>query len=130
MAARVKKLTPLPTSVSGLPPDLATNKDHYLYGAPKELTDSIPVDVPHLTRIAKMPRKKAPDLTPEKIVERSVDQVLDVIAPPKFSDFDGISVPLASVRIELAALQKEGLEYIPLSDFLLLVHRCVKENHG
>ena len=47
---------------------------------------------------------------------------------PKFSDFSGINVPLAAVRMEISQRQKEGLEYMPLSDFLLLVHRCVKEN--
>jgi hypothetical protein len=46
---------------------------------------------------------------------------------PKFSDFNGIQVPVTPVRLALAALQKEGFDYIPLSDFLLLVHKCVKE---
>lgn len=47
--------------------------------------------------------------------------------PPKFSDFDDIQVPLAPIRIEIAALQKEGTETIPLSEFLWMVHRHVKE---
>jgi hypothetical protein len=74
-----------------------------------------------------MTRKKMPEPTTEEIVERSVDQVLDVLVPtPKFSDFDGITVPLGPVRMHLAALQKEGVDKMPLSDFLLMVHSCVK----
>lgn len=58
-----------------------------------------------------MPRKKSPPSEERK---------------PEFSDFAPINVPIGVVRLELAQLQKDGLEVMPLSDFLLLVHRCVR----
>jgi len=75
-----------------------------------------------------LPKDMGPDEAYIQGMSDGLEEVMVESVAPKFSDFSGINVPLAPVRMELAALQKEGLEYMPLSDFLLLVHKCVKGN--
>lgn len=45
---------------------------------------------------------------------------------PKFSDFRPINVPLAPLRMEIAALEKAGAEEMTLEALLLLIHKVVK----
>jgi hypothetical protein len=48
--------------------------------------------------------------------------------PPKFTDFSHIDVPIGPVRMELAAIQRGGKEYMQLSDFLFMVYTAVKDD--
>jgi hypothetical protein len=45
----------------------------------------------------------------------------------KIEDFNGINVPLGPLRMEIALLQKEGLETMPLGELLRIVARIIKD---
>jgi hypothetical protein len=47
--------------------------------------------------------------------------------PVLFEDFNSIEVPLVPVRMEIAALQKDGFTSMPLGDFLRMVARVIKD---
>ena len=47
--------------------------------------------------------------------------------PVLIENFNGIDVPLVPVRMEIAALQKDGFISMPLGDFLQMIARVIKD---
>jgi hypothetical protein len=45
---------------------------------------------------------------------------------PAFTDYNKISVPIAFLRLELAQLNREGFETIPLGELLKIVTRAIQ----
>jgi hypothetical protein len=90
---------------------------------PKELTDSIPVEPSHNHSPQGVPADGCPAC--DALCEQG--ETIIAATKPQFKDFAPIQVPITAVRMELAALSKDGLDFMPLSEFLLMVHRVIIE---
>ena len=44
-----------------------------------------------------------------------------------YADYNHIDVPLVPVRMEIAAIQKDGFTSMPLGDFLRMIARVIKD---
>jgi len=47
----------------------------------------------------------------------------------EIKDFNVISVPLTPLRMEIALLQKEGLEVMPLGELLRVIAKVIKNGN-
>jgi hypothetical protein len=52
------------------------------------------------------------------------------VKPVASSDFDHIEVPLGALRMELAQLQKDGIDSMPLGYFLQMLHAVIKRERA